>query len=144
MSGDFFEILTAKQRARVEIDAQLKACGWTVQDYQHAAVREAQGVAVREMPTGSGKTFTAANAVYRLLRCAGAGRVLFLVDRANLGHQAVRKFQWFETPDDRRKFTELYNVRFLEPRAQPARAILARPAVAGLPGQQARAIHFAT
>ena len=65
------------------------------------------------MATGSGKTFTAVNAIYRLVRDAGAQRVLFLVDRANLGRQAVREFEGFDTPDDGRKFTELYNVRRL-------------------------------
>ncbi|MXZ30603.1 MAG: DEAD/DEAH box helicase [Acidimicrobiia bacterium] len=69
--------------------------------------------ALIQMATGSGKTFTAVNAVYRLVRHAGAQRVLFLVDRANLGRQAVREFEGFDTPDDGRKFTELYNVRRL-------------------------------
>ena len=36
------------------IDAQLEACGWVVQDYRHAAVAAAQGVAVREVPTEAG------------------------------------------------------------------------------------------
>jgi type I restriction enzyme R subunit len=40
-------------------------------------------------------------------------RVLFLVDRANLGEQAEKEFQGFRTPDDNRKFTELYNVQRL-------------------------------
>ena len=35
----------------MEIDEQLAACGWAVQDYKHAAVAAAQGVAVREVPT---------------------------------------------------------------------------------------------
>ena len=69
--------------------------------------------ALIQMATGSGKTFTAANVCYRLLRYAGAQRILFLVDRANLGRQALREFQGFATPDDGRKFTELYNVRHL-------------------------------
>ncbi|MCY4518923.1 MAG: DEAD/DEAH box helicase family protein [Acidimicrobiaceae bacterium] len=69
--------------------------------------------ALIQMATGSGKTFTAANVCYRLLRHAGAQRILFLVDRANLGRQALREFQGFATPDDGRKFTELYNVRHL-------------------------------
>jgi type I restriction enzyme, R subunit len=38
-----------------------------------------------QMATGSGKTFTAVSAVYRLIKFAGARRVLFLVDRKNLG-----------------------------------------------------------
>ena len=69
--------------------------------------------ALIQMATGSGKTFTAANVCYRLVRHAGARRILFLVDRANLGRQAVREFEGFTVPDDPRKFTELYNVRQL-------------------------------
>ena len=38
----------------MDIDAQLEACGWVVQDYKHAAVAAAQGVAVREVPTEAG------------------------------------------------------------------------------------------
>ena len=69
--------------------------------------------ALIQMATGAGKTFTAANVCYRLLRHARANRILFLVDRANLGRQAVREFEGFDVPGDRRKFTELYNVRRL-------------------------------
>ena len=66
-----------------------------------------------QMATGSGKTFTAITAAYRLVKFADAERVLFLVDRANLGRQALKEFQAYVTPDDGRKFTELYNVQFL-------------------------------
>ncbi len=69
--------------------------------------------ALIQMATGSGKTFTAVNVSYRLLRFAGARRILFLVDRANLGRQTIREFEGFDTPDDGRKFTELYNARLL-------------------------------
>src|SRR5205807_9656262 len=41
--------------------------------------------ALIQMATGSGKTYTAANIAYRLVRYGDARRVLFLVDRANLG-----------------------------------------------------------
>ena len=47
------------------------------------------------------------------MKFAGARRVLFLVDRANLGRQTLKEFQGFTTPDDGRKFTELYNVQRL-------------------------------
>jgi type I restriction enzyme, R subunit len=50
---------------------------------------------------------------YRLIKYAGAKRILFLVDRANLGRQAAAEFQQFVTPDTNRKFTELYNVQHL-------------------------------
>src|SRR5438477_6531039 len=45
--------------------------------------------ALNQMATGSGKTYTAVNFVYRLIKLAGARRVLFLVDRGNLGDQTL-------------------------------------------------------
>jgi type I restriction enzyme R subunit len=69
--------------------------------------------ALIQMATGAGKTFAAANIAYRLVRFAGARRVLFLVDRANLGRQTLKEFQAFTVPDANRKFTELYNVQHL-------------------------------
>ena len=70
--------------------------------------------ALVQMATGSGKTFMACNQIYRLIKYAGARRVLFLVDRANLGRQTLREFDGFTIPDDGRKFTELYNVQLLK------------------------------
>jgi len=70
--------------------------------------------ALIQMATGSGKTFTAVTSIYRLIKHAKAKRVLFLVDRSNLGRQALREFQQYQTPDDGRKFTELYTVQHLE------------------------------
>ncbi len=69
--------------------------------------------ALIQMATGSGKTFTAISSIYRLVKFADARRVLFLVDRGNLGRQAYKEFQQYATPDDGRKFTELYNVQHL-------------------------------
>jgi type I restriction enzyme R subunit len=69
--------------------------------------------ALIQMATGSGKTFTAANLSYRLIKHGGFRRILFLVDRANLGRQTFKEFGQFSTPDDGRKFTELYNVQHL-------------------------------
>jgi hypothetical protein len=66
--------------------------------------------ALIQMATGSGKTFTAVSFVDRLIKHANARRVLSLVDRSNLGRQTLRELQQYVTPDDGRKFTELYNV----------------------------------
>lgn len=74
---------------------------------------EARPRALIQMATGSGKTFTAVSSVYRLIKFANARRVLFLVDRSNLGRQTLKEFQQYVTPDDGRKFTELYNVQHL-------------------------------
>ncbi|KAA0233123.1 MAG: DEAD/DEAH box helicase [Actinobacteria bacterium] len=69
--------------------------------------------ALIQMATGAGKTFAAANICERLIRHAQAKRILFLVDRGNLGKQTLKEFQGFEVPGSGRKFTELYNVQHL-------------------------------
>ena len=66
-----------------------------------------------QMATGSGKTFTAVAETYRLVRHAKAKRILFLVDRNNLGRQTLREFQQFTTEDDGRKFGEMYNIQLM-------------------------------
>jgi len=74
---------------------------------------ESRPRAVIQMATGSGKTYTAVSFAYRLIKLANARRILFLVDRNNLGRQARREFEQYITPDDGRKFSELYNVQHL-------------------------------
>ena len=63
-----------------------------------------------QMATGAGKTRMAVAECYRLLKFGGVHRILFLVDRNNLADQTLREFRDWTTPDDGRKFTELYNV----------------------------------
>ncbi|MER5638307.1 DEAD/DEAH box helicase family protein [Kitasatospora sp. NPDC002227] len=67
--------------------------------------------ALIQMAAGAGKTYTVVSESYRLLKHAKAKRILFLVDRNNLGKQAAMEFDNFNTPDDGRKFTELYPVQ---------------------------------
>ncbi len=69
--------------------------------------------ALIQMATGSGKTFTAVNFTYRLIKHAGARRVLFLVDRGNLGEQTFKEFQQFVSPVNNYKFTEEFIVQHL-------------------------------
>jgi type I restriction enzyme R subunit len=59
--------------------------------------------ALLQMTMGSGKTYTAVSSVYRLIKHAGAKRVLFLFDRRTLGRQALGEFRQYVTPDDRKK-----------------------------------------
>lgn len=66
------------------------------------------------MATGTGKTFTAVNLVYRMLASGYAKRILFLVDRKSLAAQAVTAFASYDTPRNI-KFKdeyELYSQRF--------------------------------
>lgn len=63
-----------------------------------------------QMATGAGKTFTAITSAYRLLKYGGFKRVLFLVDRNNLGDQTLGEFSNYQLPDDGRRFNEVYAV----------------------------------
>jgi type I restriction enzyme R subunit len=78
------------------------------------SLREDRPRALIQMATGSGKTFTAANISYRLIRHAGAKRILFLVDRSSLGEQAKLEFDKFDVPDTQRKFPAEYNIQHLK------------------------------
>src|SRR5213594_616439 len=61
------------------------------------------------MATGTGKTFTTVNQVYRLMKSGVAQRILFLVDRRALAAQAVRELASFE-PEPGLKFDKIYEV----------------------------------
>ncbi|MBI5618588.1 MAG: DEAD/DEAH box helicase family protein [Gammaproteobacteria bacterium] len=78
-----------------------------------ASLKENRPRALIQMATGSGKTFTAISFLYRLIKFAGARRVLFLVDRGNLGDQTLKEFQQYASPYNNFKFTEEYIVQRL-------------------------------
>jgi type I restriction enzyme R subunit len=69
--------------------------------------------ALIQMTMGAGKTFTACTASYRLLAHAGVRRILFLVDRRNLGNQAATEYAGYHPPGTGRLFPEIYNVQKL-------------------------------
>jgi len=87
-----------------------------IRPYQKDANRETEkAIAERKrqmliaMATGTGKTFTMVNEVYRLMESGVAKRILFLVDRRALAAQAVRAFASFE-PKAGLKFDKMYEV----------------------------------
>jgi len=105
-------------RARLQVMPPVDAADlWRPKDEAvrnlEKSLRENRPRALIQMSTGAGKTKLAAFQTYRLVKHAGAKRVLFLVDRANLGRQAEGEFQSYETPDTGKKFTELYTVQRL-------------------------------
>ena len=115
--GDYLAADNLRQRLKAM--PALNASGlWPAQERAirnlEESLAEGRPRALVQMATGSGKTFMACNQVYRLIKHAGARRVLFLVDRSNLGRQTLREFQGFTTPNESRKFTELYNVQLLQ------------------------------
>jgi type I restriction enzyme R subunit len=66
-----------------------------------------------QMATGAGKTFTACTFSHRLIKYGGAKRILFLVDRNNLGDQTLKEFQNFQPPGTAHSFTDTYIVQHL-------------------------------
>lgn len=94
-------------------DAGLRECQFDAIHDLEDSLRHNRPRALIQMATGAGKTFTAITAIYRLLKHAGARRVLFLVDTRNLGAQAEGEFHQYVPQDDNRKFTELYTVQRL-------------------------------
>ena len=87
---------------------------------QHEAIRNLEQSlahgrprALIQMATGSGKTFTAVTACHRLIKHGGAKRILFLVDRNNLGKQTLNEFQQFRDPGSAYTFSQEFPVQRL-------------------------------
>lgn len=66
------------------------------------------------LATGAGKTYTACLAAYRLLAFTSMKRVLFLVDRNNLGKQAEGEFGTFRLTENGDPFNTIFGVERLK------------------------------
>lgn len=112
--------LRSRLKTLPPLEQPKEGAGWRLYPNQVRAIanlerslKQDRPRALIQMATGSGKTLMAITAIYRMIKFGGARRVLFLVDRTNLGEQAEKEFQNYRTPDDNRKFTELYKVQRL-------------------------------
>ncbi len=92
-----------------------------IRPYQKTAIQEfekaladCKRLMLLAMATGTGKTFTTVNLVYRMLASGFAKRILFLVDRKSLAAQAVTAFTSFDTPSKLKfnKEYEMYSQKF--------------------------------
>ena len=92
----------------------LRNCQETAINNLEVSFKDNRPRALIQMATGSGKTYTAITAMYRLLKYSDAKRILFLVDTRNLGEQAEQEMMSYLPNDDNRKFTELYTVQRLQ------------------------------
>lgn len=65
------------------------------------------------LATGSGKTYLACLASYRMLNYTATKRVLFLVDRNNLARQTESEFNLFDRTEKQQSLSELYKINRL-------------------------------
>jgi type I restriction enzyme, R subunit len=87
-----------------------------LRDYQREAVlsieeaiRNSKRSMLVAMATGTGKTFTTASLMYRLLKSGTSKRILFLVDRKALAAQSVMEFASYNA-ENNLKFNQIYQV----------------------------------
>ncbi|WP_312394366.1 DEAD/DEAH box helicase family protein [Chryseobacterium sp.] len=92
-----------------------------LRDCQYEAITElesnfrlGQSRALMVLATGAGKTFTACMAAYRLLSYTPIKRVLFLVDRNNLGRQAEGEFGTFRLTETGEPFNTIFTTERLK------------------------------
>lgn len=108
------ETLRARLRHMPALATQgLRDCQIEAIEGLEASLAEDRLRALIQLATGSGKTFTACSFSYRLIRHAGARRILFLVDRNNLGDQTLKEFQNFQPAGAANRFTDTYIVQHL-------------------------------
>lgn len=86
----------------------LRDCQYEAITNLEASFRNSQRKALIVLATGAGKTFTACLAAYRFLAYTPARRVLFLVDRNNLGKQAEGAFGDFKLTENGEPFSTIY------------------------------------
>ncbi len=86
----------------------LRDCQYEAITKLETSLRGGNKRALLVLATGSGKTFTACMAVNRLLTYTPAKRVLFLVDRNNLGKQAEGEFGTFRLTENGDSLSNLY------------------------------------
>ena len=98
-----------------------------LRDCQYEAVielensfRAGQNRALMLLATGAGKTYTACLAAYRLLSYTPMRRILFLVDRNNLGKQAEGEFGTFRLTENGEAFNTIFTVNRLRSSSIPS------------------------
>ena len=91
----------------------LRDCQYEAITELEKSFRAGQNRALMVLATGAGKTYTACLAAYRMLSYTPMRRVLFLVDRNNLGKQAEGEFGTFRLTENGEVFSTIFTVNRL-------------------------------
>ena len=92
----------------------LRACQFEAITNLENSFRGGQERALMVLATGAGKTYTACTAAYRFLSYTPMKRVLFLVDRNNLGKQAEGEFGMYRLTETGDPFNTIFTVNRLK------------------------------
>lgn len=92
----------------------LRDCQYEAISELEKSFRTGQSRALMVLATGAGKTYTAVTAAYRFINYAKMKRVLFLVDRNNLGKQAEGEFGTYRLTENGDPFNTIYGVERLK------------------------------
>ena len=92
----------------------LRACQYEAITQLEQSFRNGENRALMVLATGAGKTYTACLAAYRMLAFTPTKRILFLVDRNNLGKQAETEFGTFRLTENGDPFNTIFTVNRLK------------------------------
>ena len=98
----------------------LRDCQYEAVTELEKSFRTDQKRALMVLATGAGKTYTACLAAYRMLSYTPMRRVLFLVDRNNLGKQAENEFGTFRLTENGDAFNTIFTVNRLRSSSIPS------------------------
>ena len=98
----------------------LRDCQYEAVTELEKSFRSGQNRALMVLATGAGKTYTACLAAYRLLSYTPMRRILFLVDRNNLGKQAEGEFGTFRLTETGDAFNTIFTVNRLRSSSIPS------------------------
>lgn len=92
----------------------LRDCQYNAEIQLENALKNGEKKNLAVLATGSGKTYLACLASYRLLNYTSTKRVLFLVDRNNLARQTESEFSLFDRTEHQQPMSNLYMIKRLK------------------------------
>ena len=92
----------------------LRDCQYRAETEFEKSIKQGTKKSLAVLATGSGKTYLACLASYRLLNYTPARRILFLVDRNNLARQTESEFSTFDRTEGQQEMSSLYEIKRLK------------------------------
>lgn len=92
----------------------LRDCQYNAEINFEKSIKNGKKKNLAVLATGSGKTYLACLASYRLLNYTATKRILFLVDRNNLARQTESEFSQFNMTENKKEMNALYDIKRLK------------------------------